>query len=222
MKILIADDDMIVRQMLRSLLVKWGYDVVVANDGKQAWEILNMKERPCLGILDWVMPEMEGAEICREFRKQPGSESCYLILLTFKGKKEDIVEGLRAGANDYITKPFDHEELKARVSVGRKMVELQKTLSMRVQELEEALAHIRQLQDILPICSYCKKVRDDQNYWQQLESYLYNHSEVRFSHSVCPECYEKYVSAEMQKLRESSQNQTLPNPGSNKQKKKEE
>ncbi len=192
MKILIADDDMVTCQILESLLSRWGYQVETVQDGNLAWEALTRPDPPRLAILDRIMPGIEGAELCRRFRKQPQSESSYLILLTAKGHKADVVEGLEAGANDYITKPFDYEELRARVRVGCQMAQLQKALADRVAELQEALDHIRTLQGILPICSYCKRIRNDKNYWQQLESYFATHA-VRFSHSICPECYKIYV-----------------------------
>jgi DNA-binding response OmpR family regulator len=118
--------------------------------------------------------------------------------------REDIVAGLAAGADDYITKPFDIQELRARVQVGLRIVELQESLSVRIKELEDALAQVKQLRGLLPICSYCKKIRDDQNYWQKVESYLSQHSEARVSHSVCPECYEQIVKPELEKLHRPS------------------
>jgi phosphoserine phosphatase RsbU/P len=130
----------------------------------------------------------------------------YLILLTAKGRREDIITGLKAGANDYVTKPFDREELRARVQVGARIVELQHSLADRVHALEEALARVKQLQGLLPICSYCKKIRDDQNYWQQVENYISRHSEAQFSHSICPGCYEQLVKPELDQLRRLSRN----------------
>ena len=108
------------------------------------------------------------------------------------GRKEDIVAGLEAGANDHITKPFDRDELKARVRVGQRVIELQSALADRVRELEEAMSHIRTLQGILPICMHCHRIRNDQESWERIESYIQEHSEAQFSHGLCPECLEKY------------------------------
>ncbi len=210
MKILIADDDTLTRQMIETLLLKWGHEVVSARDGKEAWQILQAEDAPQLAILDWMMPEMDGAEVCRNVRGLPDSEMTCLILLTSKGRKEDIVAGLDSGANDYITKPFNHEELRARVQIGCQMVMLQIALATRVKELEEAMAHIRMLQGFLPICSYCKKIRNDQNYWQQLESYFSTHSDVQFSHGICPDCYEKHVKPEIEEIRKLDERPLLP------------
>jgi phosphoserine phosphatase RsbU/P len=200
-RLLIAEDDMVSRRLLETTLVKWGYEVVVADDGSAAWEVMQGAAAPPLAILDWMMPGMDGIEVCRRVRRVPTATPPYLILLTAKGRREDIVMGLRSGANDYVTKPFDREELRARVQVGIRIVELQQSLAERVQALEEALARVKQLQGLLPICSYCKKIRDDQNYWQQVEGYIAEHSEAQFSHGICPECYEKVVKPELEQLR---------------------
>jgi DNA-binding response OmpR family regulator len=201
MKVLIAEDDTVSRRLLEATLIRWGYEVVVASDGVEAWEALQSDGAPSLAILDWMMPGLDGLEVCRRIRKMPSSTPPYLILLTAKGGREDLVTGLEAGANDYVTKPFNREELRARVQVGVRMVELQQHLADRVRALEEALARVKQLQGLLPICSYCKKIRDDQNYWQQVESYIAEHSQAQFSHSICPDCYEKLVKPELDQLR---------------------
>ena len=201
MKILIAEDDMVSRRLLEATLIKWGYEVVVTCDGTAAWEILQRTDAPPLAILDWMMPGMDGTEVCRRIRHTPTPTPPYLILLTAKGRREDIVTGLRSGADDYVMKPFDRDELRARVQVGIRIVELQHNLADRVNALEEALARVKQLQGLLPICSYCKKIRDDQNYWQQVESYISEHSEAQFSHSICPDCYESLVKPELDQLR---------------------
>jgi DNA-binding response OmpR family regulator len=148
-----------------------------------------------------MMPGMDGIELCHRVRSAFTATPPYLILLTAKGRREDIVIGLQAGANDYVTKPFDREELRARMQVGLRMIELQQSLADRVKALEEALTRVKQLQGLLPICSYCKKIRDDQNYWQQVESYISEHSEAQFSHSICPDCYERLVKPELDQLR---------------------
>ena len=143
------------------------------------------------------MPRPDGPEVCRQVRQAQGESRTpkYLILLTAKTDRGEVVEGLQAGADDYITKPFHAGQLRARVGVGARFVELQTALAARVDELQAALAQVTQLQGLLPICAYCKKVRDDNNYWDQVENYLADRSDLRFSHGICPGCYEK-VSAE--------------------------
>ena len=193
MKILIAEDDEVSCRLLAKSLTGWGHEVVITENGKEAWSILQREDAPRLAILDWMMPEMDGTEVCRLVRQKQSATPTYIILLTAKSRKADIVEGLAAGANDYITKPFDRDELLARVQVGVAVIELQQSLAERVTDLEEALAQVRVLQGILPICSYCKHVRDDKDYWQSVEGYITTHSEARFSHSICPQCYESVV-----------------------------
>jgi DNA-binding response OmpR family regulator len=199
MKVLIAEDDPISLLMLQKAMADWGYEVTAVRSGVSAWRILQEPDAPKLAILDWMLPDMDGLEICQRVRAQPTSEPPYLVLLTSRDGKKDIVTGLQAGASDYITKPFDREELRARIKVGHGMVELQRALATRVQELEVALAQVKQLQGLLPICSYCKKVRDDQNYWQQVEHYVAARSEARFSHGICPECWQKEILPQMER-----------------------
>jgi CheY-like chemotaxis protein len=200
MIVLIADDLDVNRKLLRSLLTADGYDVIEASNGTDAFEILQGATGPIVGLIDWEMPEMEGIEVCRQTRALQGTPPIYLILLTVRDSKQDIVAGLQGGANDYITKPFDKTELLARVGIGKQMVQLQQTLTERVAELGEALLSVKQLGGLLPICSYCKKIRDDQNYWQQVEAYVGKHSEAKFSHSICPQCYEDIIKPQMVQL----------------------
>src|SRR5262249_54953525 len=151
---------------LEGVLRNWGHEVVAASNGLEAWRLLQQSP-PELAILDWIMPDLDGAELCRRLRQSQTATPVYLILLTGKSARADIVAGLQAGANDYITKPFDQDELRARLQVGQMVTDLQAHLAARVRELEAALAQVKQLQGLLPICCYCKKIRDDGNYWQQ-------------------------------------------------------
>src|SRR6185436_17994381 len=183
----------------------WGHDVVVTEQGADAWAILQQEDPPSLAILDWMMPGMDGIEVCRRVRQRKDAQPTYIILLTAKSSKANIVEGLIAGANDYVTKPFDRDELRARVHVGVTVLDLQQKLAGRVMELEAALGQVRLLQGILPICSYCKHVRDDQNYWQSVEFYISEHSEAKFSHSICPDCYESEVRPQLDRLKGRSE-----------------
>ena len=191
MKTLIAEDDSVSRRLLQAALQKWGYEVTVTTQGREAWDALQQPGAPSLLILDWLMPELDGVEICRRIRASEALKSSYVILLTSRGSKEDIVEGLEAGADDYVTKPFDHGELRARVQVGARVIGLQNALAERVRELEEAIASVKTLQGLLPICCYCKKIRDDGNYWHRVESYIAGHANVRFSLGICPDCNDK-------------------------------
>jgi DNA-binding response OmpR family regulator len=209
MKILIADDDPLSCRLLESTLTRQGFEVVVTRDGATAWSILSSRQAPPLAILDWIMPGHNGPEICRKVRALVDPKLIYLILLTANNRTNDISEGLQAGADDYIIKPFDKDELYARIQAGARIVELQQSLADRVQELEAALARVKLLHGLLPICCYCKKVHVDQNYWQQVEHYIARHSDAQFSHGICPDCYQNVVEPELQAVGILSPNRTL-------------
>ena len=188
MRVLIAEDDSTSRVLLSGALEKWGYDPLETADGNTAWSILGQPEAPLLVILDWVMPGMDGMEVLRRVRTLDTDHPPYVLILTSKQGKKDIIAALDAGANDYLVKPFDPDELRARVQVGRRMIELQEALTAKITELRRALDQIRTLRGIVPICMSCKKIRDDQGYWKQVEAYVRDHTEAEFSHGLCPEC----------------------------------
>lgn len=144
MKVLLADDDPLYARVLRSLLAGWGYDVVAVADGSAAWLALSGDQAPRLALLDWVMPGLDGQQVCQELRARPGEWYTYVILLTAKGEKNDLVLGLEAGADDYLVKPFEPAELKARLRTGRRILELQDQLiaareAMRQQATRDGL-----------------------------------------------------------------------------------
>ena len=194
MHALIADDDRVAAQLLARTLERWTFEITVVRNGADAWRALRETTAPTLAILDWMMPEIDGAEVCRRVRKERPAAHVYIILLTALESRTHLVAGLDAGADDYIVKPFDREELRARVQVGTRVLTLQERVSARVAELEAALSNVKQLRGLLPICSYCKRIRGDDQYWQQLEEYLARHSDAQFSHGICPPCLEKVTS----------------------------
>ncbi len=203
MKIIIAEDDALSRRLLETYLVRWGHEVQSFDDGQQAFDAIREAGVPTLAILDWMMPSLDGPEICRRIRLDPTIAQPYLVLLTSKEGAQSTVEGLKAGADDYVTKPFDATVLHARVDVGVRVLELQNKLARRVKELEEALANVKRLQGLLPICSYCKRVRNDGNYWQQVDMYLAENTEAKLSHGFCPDCFETHVRPQMVELDEA-------------------
>ena len=152
MKILVADDDRIIRRMLEVILTEWGYELVLASDGNHAWDILRSETAPKLALLDWLMPGLNGPDVCQRLRAMPTKEPTYVILLTVKDSRQDIVAGLRGGADDYITKPFDHDELQARINTGVRIVGLQRNLASQIGALQKTLERVKQLQGLLPIC----------------------------------------------------------------------
>jgi sigma-B regulation protein RsbU (phosphoserine phosphatase) len=188
---LIADDDQVTATLLHRALERWGLDVIVAHDGTEAWTLLQESAGIGLVILDWMMPGFDGPELCRRIRQEGSLAHLYVLLLTGRQSRLDVITGLEAGADDYLTKPFDPDELRARVHVGLRVLGLQERLAERVAELEDALSKVKQLRGLLPICSYCKSVRSDQDYWQQVEEYMGHHADVQFSHGICPPCFER-------------------------------
>ena len=197
MTILVADDDAVSRRVLELKLAAWGHNAVVCTDGHEALAWLTRSDGPTIAILDWVMPGVSGPDVCRQVRQSAITEPRYLLLLTGRTDRDEVVAGLKSGADDYVTKPFDDAELEARVAVGLRVVGLQSALANRLKELEEALSRVNQLQGLLPICAYCKRVRGDRDYWSQVETYISEHSEVRFTHGVCPQCVEKILKDEV-------------------------
>ncbi|MCH8124543.1 response regulator transcription factor, partial [candidate division KSB1 bacterium] len=139
MKILIAEDDAITGQFLKIILNKVGYDTILAINGNQAWEILQQEDPPKLAIFDWMMPGISGVELCKKLRATNEIIRTYIILLTAKTAKNDVIAGLKAGANDYMTKPFNRIELIARLKVGEHSLDLQSQLIQRIQNLEEVV-----------------------------------------------------------------------------------
>jgi sigma-B regulation protein RsbU (phosphoserine phosphatase) len=176
-RILIADDDRTSTLLLGRTLELWGFEVVLAHDGSTAWGHIAGDVPPALAIVDWEMPGVDGIELCRRIRATPLRSPVYVILLTARTSRQDLVAGLDAGADDYLTKPFHPDELRARIRVG------QRTLGL--------IANIRKLTGLLPICSYCKRIRSDHDYWEQVESYISDHTDAMFSHDICPSCLDK-------------------------------
>jgi phosphoserine phosphatase RsbU/P len=147
--IVIAEDDLVSRTLISNLMAKWGFQVVVTQDGHEAMKALRAEQGPALAILDWMMPGMDGLQVCRRIRER--KKMVYVIMLTSRGTKENIVEGLHAGADDYLIKPFDKNELLARIQVGFRILELHGALAARVKELEQAIAKIDDLKLKFPL-----------------------------------------------------------------------
>jgi DNA-binding response OmpR family regulator len=185
MKILIAEDDAVSRLVLSAALRKLGHEVEAATNGLEAWKAYEGSSIR-LVISDWLMPEMDGPSVCRKIREAGRSPYTWVILLTALSDRESYVEGMNAGADDFITKPLDPEVLAIRLRVAERVLALE--------------AEVQQLQGILPICSYCKKIRDDKEHWTRVEEYVSQHSEAHFSHSVCPDCYRDTVLPELEAL----------------------
>lgn len=168
-------------------LLRLGHEVILAPDGEAAWAVV--QEEPVRVVVsDWIMPGMDGLELCRRIRGRTGYEYVYFILLTARdASAENQNVAADAGIDDFLTKPLDISELWMRLRVAERILRY--------------TTQVRQLEELLPICSYCKKIRDDQNYWQQIEGYISERTGSDFSHSVCPDCYTRVVIPELDKLR---------------------
>lgn len=190
-KILTVEDDAVARALLRQALRRLGHEAVEATDGGAAWDALQKNDTVRVVVSDWVMPNSDGLELCRKIRQRVGAEYIYFILLTSRDATEDNqVAAADAGVDDFLTKPLDVSELWTRLRVAERILRYTK--------------QVRQLEEMLPICSYCKKIRDDQNYWQQIEGYISERTGSDFSHSVCPDCYQRVVMPELNQIKSAS------------------
>lgn len=178
MKILIADDDLVSRTLLEKTLLGFGHEVVAAEDGDAAWRFWQEQYFPIV-ISDWLMPKADGIGLSRMIRGMHRDSYTYIIMLTILEGKSRYLEAMDAGVDDFMTKPFDREELAARLRAAERVLGLRH--------------HVQVLEGLLPICSYCKRIRDDNNIWLSVERYVTSHSDLKFSHGVCPECFERVV-----------------------------
>ncbi len=178
MKILIAEDDPVSRAKLGALLKAQGHDVTATEDGMEAWGAWQIAQ-PRVVVSDWAMPEMDGLELCRRLRAHRADHYTYFMLLTATGGRENFLSAMEAGIDDFITKPVDPEELRARLTVAERILGLREELHA--------------LEGLLPICSYCKRIRNDREEWSSLEGYIEKRSHAEFSHGVCPDCYRKHL-----------------------------
>ncbi len=177
LKILIAEDELTMRKILKKLVEGFGYEAVEVENGSDALDELSKKDAPKLALIDWEMPGLSGVEVCEIIRETKQEHQPYIIILTTHNEPEDIATALNAGADDYIVKPYSPIELKARLGVGKRVI--------------ESASKVKQLEGLLPICAACKKIKDGDNYWQAVETYLSGLGDVDFTHSICPECMER-------------------------------
>ncbi|HUS11547.1 MAG TPA: response regulator [Pyrinomonadaceae bacterium] len=186
MKILVAEDDVFSRTLLGATLKRLGHDALVVADGQEAIETYRRAHFP-LVITDGVMPRVDGLELCNLIRAERRQNYTYIMLLTAMEGTQSLLEGLNAGADDFITKPFNEAVLEARIIVSERIV--------NIQNVNRAFARL------IPICSYCKKARNDSDYWQRLDEFLLDQPDLQLSHGICPECYENTVRPELDRIR---------------------
>lgn len=191
MRVLVVEDDRPTARLLFGLIQLWGHEVVAVNDARSALKALDADRVPQLVLLDWMLPDMDGLEVCRQIRTIGGAVPAHIIMLTSKSERSDLIAGLEAGADEFMVKPVDPDELRARLIAGERLIDLRQRLADRVAELESALAKVQRLSGLLPICAYCHAIRDDSHYWHRVEQYVSEHADVTFSHGVCPACMER-------------------------------
>lgn len=179
MKILIAEDDLISRKVLNITLQKMGHEVLVASDGSEAWEMFN-REPVRVIVSDWMMPNLDGLKLCRRVRDRPLTPYTFFIILTAAHTtSDDYTLAMDSGIDDFLTKPLDREMLRTRLHMAERILRYTTEISL--------------LQDLIPMCSYCQKVRDGADYWERVDTYIRARTGARFSHGVCPSCYDEQV-----------------------------
>lgn len=197
MKILAVEDDPVARAVLRLALRRLGHEVLEVDDGEAAWTLLGETNEVRIVVSDWVMPRSDGLELCRRIRERAGSDYIYFILVTSRdATEENRMAAADAGVDDFLLKPLDVSELWTRLRVAQRIL----GYTRQVRELEE----------LLPICAYCKKIRDDHNYWQQLEGFVSERTGVDFSHSVCPDCYGRVLAPQLESMKQAAAPKKIP------------
>jgi sigma-B regulation protein RsbU (phosphoserine phosphatase) len=200
MKILAAEDDPVLRVILTRTLGKLGHEVVEAADGQAAWNCL-LTAPVRIVVSDWMMPKVSGLELCRRIRARETPDYIYFILLTVQdATEENKRKAADAGVDDFLVKPLNPTDLWLRLRVAERII--------------HSTTRIRQLEGLLPICSYCRKVRNDRDYWQQIENYVREHTGAKLSHSICPDCYERIVVPQLKSAGLTAPPYTPPPPES--------
>ena len=182
MKVLLVDDDPVAQRIGLASLTRLGHATRVAEDGESAWSAF-CREPADVVITDWMMPRLDGLELTRRIRGRQAERYTWVMLLTALAGRERWLDGMAAGADDFVTKPLDRSELHARLRVAERVLGLQR--------------EVRQLEGLLPICSYCKRIREEDQRWSQVEEYVTRRTEAQFTHGICPDCYDRQVRAQI-------------------------
>jgi DNA-binding response OmpR family regulator len=192
-KILVAEDEFTTRMMVQVCLENWGYRVESVTNGEEAWAKLRQPDAPHIAILDWEMPKLDGVELCRRVKELEVENPPYIILLTSRDSKTDIIRGFDAGADDYMTKPFNDDELRARTRVAERLVRTQASLSESVVELREALNQLEMLESGVEICGTCQKIFNRyEGEWYSFAELLQKRNDPHFVFNSCPDCQREY------------------------------
>jgi DNA-binding response OmpR family regulator len=194
MRVLAVEDDPVSRRVLTGMLQALGHEPIPAEDGDAAWQRFRADPVEVV-ITDWMMPGMDGLELTQRIRGKPRDRYTWVLLLTALQGRERYLDGMQAGADDFMSKPVDREELHARLRVAERLLGLQR--------------QVRQLEGLLPICAYCKKIRDDGQQWSQVEEYVSRRTEAQFSHGVCPDCYERHLKPQLEDVQMIDRNRAI-------------
>lgn len=189
-RVLVAEDDERTRTALVTLLQRHGFGVTIVKDGQAAFNTLIAADSPQIALLDWHMPKLDGIQVCRAVRAVATHHYKYIVMVTARDSSEDMLAAFQAGVDDFLSKPVDSAQLLARLHCGKRVLALEQRCADRISDLERAVDEVRQLQHLLPICTYCKKVRDDGDYWHEIEAYIQERTGTEFSHGICPTCLE--------------------------------
>ena len=185
MKVLCVEDDPIAQRLIESSIKSLGHEIVLAADGEAAWRALGDPTLHAV-VCDWWIPGIDGLELCRRVRARGGAYIYFALITVQAATAENLDAAYAAGVDDFLTKPVKPRELKTRLHVAARILGF--------------TAQVRQLESFLPICTYCKKIRDDKNYWEQIERYVEARTATRFSHGICPDCYERVTVPQLSKL----------------------
>ena len=182
MKVLIAEDDDIASRVLEAALLKLGHEPLLTADGEAAWSLLQTQPVRVI-VSDWRMPRLDGLEFCRRVRARKGEYAYFILLTQMAATEKNLEEAMEAGVDDFLGKPIDPSQLWMRLRVAERILGF--------------TTEVNQLESFLPICGYCKNVRDDKNYWQRIEQYITQRTGTDFSHGVCPDCYDRVLVPQM-------------------------
>jgi len=198
LRVLAVDDDAATRQTMMAVIQSAGWTPVVVEDPEEAHDILMGPDAPPIALIDWQMPKLSGIDLCRLLRRADPDARPYVIFVTANTAADDIVTGLDAGADGYMTKPISAIELQARVRAGLRTIAVQSELRLRLRAAETLMAQVKPLRELMPICCYCHRVRHDEELWSSLEDYLRTKVNVRFTHGFCPTCYIYHVKPDLE------------------------
>lgn len=190
LRILIAEDDDVTSKLLEVMVEHLGHKAILAANGAEAWEIFQ-KFNPQIVLTDWNMPSMDGLQLCKKIRELEKPDYNYVVVLTAAfTSKENYQQAMAAGADDFLRKPYDRDELAAKLRVAERIIKFHST--------------VRELRQLIPICSYCKSIRSDKNYWEEIGNYLASQAGLHVTHGICPDCADKHFKSILEEKKQGA------------------